>query len=56
MSMRFIATVTICVPEAAIACDISSLLRNLPVPTNRRDENSRPPIMSLSMIRMRCFS
>ena len=38
MSMRFIATVTIWVPEASIASDMSWLLRNLPVPTNRREE------------------
>ena len=45
MSMRFMATVTICDPEASMACDIISLLRNLPVPTKRREVNSRPPII-----------
>ena len=44
MSMRFMATVTISVCEASMALAISSLELNLPVPTNRRERNVRPPI------------
>ena len=44
MSMRFIASVTISVPEAAIARAISSFELNFPVPRNRRERNVRPPI------------
>ena len=50
MSMRFIATVTISVPEASMAWDISSLELNFPVPTNRREWNVRPPIINSFMI------
>ncbi len=46
MSMRFMATVTISVSDALIASDIIRFDWNLPVPTNRRDLNVRPPITS----------
>ena len=41
MSIRFMATVTISVPEARIACSITSLELNFPVPRKRRELNSR---------------
>ena len=49
MSMRFIATVTISAPEASMARAIRSCELNFPVPTKSRDENSRPPMISLSI-------
>src|SRR6266542_923721 len=44
------ATVTISAPEASIASRISSIVRYLPVPTMRRERNSRPAIVSGSSI------
>src|SRR2546429_2966709 len=49
-STRRNATVTISVPLAASASRIASPLENFPVPTMRRDPNTRPAIVSLSSI------
>ena len=38
------ATVTICEPEAMMESSMSRFEANLPVPTKRREVNSRPPI------------
>src|SRR4029077_15304685 len=51
LSVRFTrrtATVTISAPEAAWHRAISWKLRYFPVPTMRRDQNSRPAIIRLS--------
>ena len=50
MSIRFMATVTISVPEARIACSIISLELNFPVPRKRRELNSRPAITNFSIL------
>src|SRR6185369_6598843 len=46
---RLTATVMICAPDASRALAVSSLLAYLPVPTIRREVNSRPAITSLSL-------
>ena len=48
-SMRFMAMVTISVPEAPMDSAITSLELNFPVPRNRREPNSRPAITSFSI-------
>src|SRR5574344_782015 len=49
-SIRFIATVTISVSDASIACAIKALSLNFPVPKKNRELNSRPAIISLIII------
>src|ERR1041385_3101538 len=44
-STRRTATVTTSAPDASMARSISSLERYLPVPTSRREWNTRPPIV-----------
>ena len=52
MSMRFMATVTISVPDARMACSITSLELNFPVPRKRRELNSRPAITNFSTFQL----
>ena len=49
-SARRKATVTISVPLAARASRMTSLEENFPVPTRRREENSRPAIFKGPLI------
>lgn len=49
MSTRFMATVTISVPDASIDCSIHSFELNLPVPRKRRELNSRPAMINFSI-------
>ena len=49
-SIRFMATVTISVPEARMASSMSWLELNFPVPKNRRDSNSFPAMISFSIV------
>src|SRR5439155_15167430 len=44
-STRRTATVTTAAPDASMARSISSLERYLPVPTSRREWNTRPPMV-----------
>src|SRR6056297_1060431 len=48
MSTRRKATVTISHPELSIAATMAAFEENLPVPTSRREEKSRPAMTSLS--------
>src|SRR5437660_12866517 len=44
-STRRTATVTTAAPEASMARSISALERYVPVPTSRREWNTRPPMV-----------
>jgi hypothetical protein len=50
--MRFMAKVTIWVPEALTASSIIALRPNLPVPRNSRELNSRFAIINFSIVSM----